>query len=139
MGNCVSKTKSKNTSNTSDTSGIKNNIENHIENSENKKSNSNLDINLHGYPPINFRKVKKSGFRIGAHVDIGFKDFEAGATFGRNSIQEINFSENNNHLKLLKSFENEDKNDTEKDKIIASLINLKNEHVEKPKPKNEDK
>ena len=132
MGNCVSKTKNKNTSNAS-----------HIEvskNSENKKSN--LGINLHGYPPINFRKVKKSGFRIGAHVDIGFKDFEAGATFGRNSIQEINFSENNNHLKLLKSFENEGKNDTEKDKIIASLINLKNDNVSKPqnvKPENESK
>ena len=91
------------------------------------------------YPPINFRKIQKSGFRIGAHVDIGVKDFEAGVTFGRNCIQEANFSENNNHLKLLKSLQNEDKNDTEKDKIIASLINLKNEHVDKPKPKNEDK
>ena len=120
MGNCVSKTKSKNTSNTS---GIENNIENHIENYEDRKSSSNLDINFHGYPPINFRKVKKSGFRIGAHVDIGFKDFEAGATFGRNSIQEINFSENNNHLKLLKSFENESENNSnEKDKIINTLM-----------------
>ena len=128
MGNCISKTKSKNNPNTSHAS--------HIENHD-----TNLDINLHGYPPINFRKVKKSGFRIGAHVDIGFKDFEAGATFGRNSVQEINFSENNNHLKLLKSFENENKNDTEKDKIIASLINLKNDNVSKTqnvKPKNED-
>ena len=116
MGNCISKRKSENNTHTT-------HIENHIENSENKKSNSNLDINLHGYPPINFRKVKKSGFRIGAHVDIGFKDFEAGATFGRNSVQEINFSENNNHLKLLKSFENEsESNSNEKDKIINTLM-----------------
>ena len=115
MGNCVSKTKSKNTP--------------HIENSKKRKSNSNIDINLHGYPPINFRKIKKSGFRIGAHVDIGFKDFEAGATFGKNYIQEVNFSENNNHLKLLKSLENEDKSlSIEKDKIIASLIDLKKEN-----------
>ena len=120
MGNCVSKTKIKNTP--------------HIENSEkSKKSNSNLDINLHSYPPINFRKIRKSGFRIGVHVDIGFKDFEAGATFGRNFVQEINFSENNNHLKLLKSFENEDKSlSTEKDKIIASLIDLKKDQNAKP-------
>ena len=136
MGNCISKTKSKNNSHDS---SIENDIENHIENSKNKKSKSNLDINLHGYPPINFRKVQKSGFRIGAHVDVGFKDFEAGATFGRNFVQEINFSENNNHLKLLKSLKNEDKSDVEKDKIIASLINLKNEHVDKPKPQKESK
>ena len=138
MGNCISK--SKNNPNTSHTS--------RIEKYENRKSKSNLDETACAretfgkYPPINFRKVKKSGFRIGAHVDIGFKDFEAGATFGRNSIQEINFSENNNHLKLLKSFENEGKNDTEKDKIIASLINLKNDNVSKPqnvKPENENK
>ena len=119
MGNCISKTKN--------TSQIE-----VSENSKNIKSNSNLDINLHGcakgaetfgrYPPINFRKVKKSGFRIGAYVDIGFKDFEAGATFGRNSVQEINFSENN-HLKLLKSFENESENNSnEKDKIINTLM-----------------
>ena len=42
-------------------------------------------LNLHGYPPINFRKIKKSGFRIGAHVDIGM-------TFGKNNINEIQFS-----------------------------------------------
>ena len=127
MGNCVSKTKSKNTPH----------IEKHIENSKkSKKSNSNLDINLHGYPPINFRKIRKSGFRIGAHVDIGFKDFEAGATFGRNFVQEVNFSENNNHLKLLKSFENEDKSlSTEKDRIIASLIDLKKDQNSKPQEK----
>ena len=108
MGNCVSKTKSKNTS--------------HIENYEKEKK---LDLNLHGNPPINFRKTRKSGFRIGAHVDIGVKDFEAGVTFGKNYIKEVNFSENNNHLKLLKSLENEDRSsNTEKDKIIASLIDL---------------
>ena len=84
-----------------------------------------LDLNLHGYPPINFRKIKKSGFRIGAHVDIGMKDFEAGMTFGKNNINEIQFSENNNHLKLLKSLENEEstKNTSkEKDKIINTLM-----------------
>ena len=86
MGNCISKTKSKNNTHDSHASHIENNIENNIKNND-----TNLDINLHGYPPINFRKVKKSGFRIGAHVDIGFKDFEAGATFGRNSIEEILF------------------------------------------------
>ena len=124
MGNCVSKTKSKNTP--------------HIENSEKRKSNSNLDINLHGYPPINFRKTRKSGFRIGAHVDIGVKDFEAGVTFGRNCIQEANFSENNNHLKLLKSLQNEDRSSSiEKDKIIASLIDLKKD--QNAKPQKEDK
>ena len=129
MGNCVSKTKSKNTHASHDThDSHASRIENH-------------DINLHGlrsgrYPPINYRKVKKSGLRIGAHVDIGFKDFEAGATFGRNSIEEINFSENNNHLKLLKSFEGE--NDIGKDQIIASLINLKNEQKVKPKSKIEE-
>ena len=118
MGNCVSKTKRKNTSN--------------IENPEKeKKSTTNLDLNLHGYPPINFRKIRKSGFRIGAHVDIRFKDFEAGATFGKNYIQEVNFSENNNHLKLLKSLENEDRSSNiEKDKIIASLIDLKKSQKE---------
>ena len=126
MGNCISKTKSEN---------------NNIENNQDRQSGSSLgrsDISLNGYPPINFRKVKKRGFRIGAHVDIGFKDFEAGANFGSNSVEEVNFSENNSHLKLLKSLENENKNDTEKDKIIASLINLKNDNVNKPKPKNED-
>ena len=84
-----------------------------------------LDLNLHGYPPINFRKIKKSGFRIGAHVDIGVKDFEAGMTFGKNTVHEIKFSENNNHLKLLKSLENEEstKNTSkEKDKIINTLM-----------------
>ena len=116
MGNCIEKTKSENTSN--------------IENNEGS-SLGRSDINLHGYPPINFRKVKKSGFRIGAHVDIGFKDFEAGANFGSNSVEEVNFSENNNHLKLLKSLENENKNESEKDKLIASLINIKND-VNKP-------
>ena len=116
MGNCVSKTKSKNTS--------------HIENYEKEKK---LDLNLHGNPPINFRKTRKSGFRIGAHVDIGVKDFEAGVTFGRNCIQEANFSENNNHLKLLKSLQNEDRSSSiEKDKIIASLIDLKKDQNAKP-------
>ena len=128
MGNCVSKQKSKNTSH-----------ERSIENSEKRKSNPNLDVNLHGYPPINFRKIKKSGFRIGAHVDIGFKDFEAGATFGRNFIQEVNFSENNNHLKLLKSFENEDRNSNIEKEIIASLIDLKKEKQEKQQEKSQEK
>ena len=85
-----------------------------------------MDLNLHGYPPINFRKVQKSGFRIGAHVDLGMKDFEAGMTFGKNNINEIQFSENNNHLKLLKSLENEEStnnNSKEKDKIINTLMN----------------
>ena len=126
MGNCISsKTNNKNNSNTS-----------HASNTENKKSNTKLDLNLHGctfgaetfgrYPPINFRKIQKSGFRVGAHVDIGFKDFEAGATFGKNNIHEIQFSENNNHLKLLKSLENEEStnnNSKEKDKIINTLMN----------------
>ena len=83
-----------------------------------------MDLNLHGYPPINFRKVKKSGFRIGARVDLGMKDFEAGMTFGKNN-NEIQFSENNNHLKLLKSLENQESannNSKEKDKIISTLI-----------------
>ena len=83
-----------------------------------------VDLNLHGYPPINFRKIKKSGFRIGAHVDIGMKDFEAGMTFGQNNIHEIQFSENN-HLKLLKSLENEESTKNtpkEKDKIINTLM-----------------
>ena len=48
-----------------------------------------LDLNFHGYPPINFRKIQKSGLRIGAHVDIGMKDFEAGMTFEKNNIHEI--------------------------------------------------
>ena len=111
MGNCISsKTNNKNNSN------------------KDSGKDTKLDLNLHGYPPINFRKIKKSGFRIGAHVDIGFKDLEAGANFGKNYIQEINFSENNNHLKLLKSLENEDRSsNTEKDEIIASLIDLNKE------------
>ena len=51
------------------------------------------------------------------------KDFEAGMTFGKNNINEIQFSENNNHLKLLKSFENEsESNSNEKDKIINTLM-----------------
>ena len=86
MGNCVSKRNRKNQ----------------------YKSNTSLDQQgcIHGYPPINFRKIRKSGFRIGAHVDIGVKDFEAGMTFGRNNTHEIKFSENNAHLKLLKSYRN---------------------------------
>ena len=53
-------------------------------------------------------------------------------TFGKNFIQEVNFSENNNHLKLLKSLENEDRSSNiEKDKIIASLIDLKKEKPQK--------
>ena len=82
-------------------------------------------MNLHGFPPINFRKIKKSGFRIGAHVDIGVKDFEAGMTFGKNDIHEVQFSENNEHLKLLKSLENEESTNNiskEKDKIINTLM-----------------
>ena len=115
MGNCVSKTKSENTPN----------IEKSEKSEKEKKSFTKLDLNLHGYPPINFRKTWKSGFRIGVYIDIGVKDFEAGVTFGKYYIQEINFSENNNHLKLLKSLENEDRSsNTEKDKIIASLIDL---------------
>ena len=79
--------------------------------------------NLSQYPPINFRKAHKCGFRIGAHVDIGIKDFETGMTFGKNNIREIQFSENNNHLKLLKSLENEsESNSKEKDKIINTLM-----------------
>ena len=51
--------------------------------------------------------------------------------FGKNNIHEIQFSENNNHLKLLKSLENEDReanrrstsnNSKEKDKIINTLM-----------------
>ena len=111
MGNCVSKSKS-----------------------EKEKKLDPPVLDLHGYPPINFRKTRKSGFRIGAHVDIGVKDFEAGVTFGRNCIQEANFSENNNHLKLLKSLQNEDRSSSiEKDKIIASLIDLKKDQNEKSK------
>ena len=108
-----------------------------IQKTQNASERSNESSNINGYPPINYRKVKKSGFRIGAHVDIGFKDFEAGANFGSNSVEEVNYSENNNHLKLIKSLENENKNESEKDKLITSLINLKND-VNKPKPKNED-
>ena len=84
-----------------------------------------LDLNLHGYPPINFRKIQKSGFRIGAHVDIGMKDFEAGMTFEKNNIHEIQFSENNNQLKLLKSLKNEESTNSklkEKDKIINTFM-----------------
>ena len=93
--------------------------------SKSSDKGTKLDLNLHGYPPINFRKIQKSGFRIGAHVDIGMKDFEAGMTFGKNNIHEIQFSENNNHLKLLKSLENEEStnsNSKEKDKIINTLM-----------------
>ena len=121
MGNCVSKSKSKNTS--------------HIEKSEKEKKLDPSVLDLYGNTPINFRKTRKSGFRIGAHVDIGVKDFEAGVTFGRNCIQEANFSENNNHLKLLKSLQNEDRSSSiEKDKIIASLIDIN----KKEKPQKED-
>ena len=45
--------------------------------------------------------------------------------FGKNNIHEIQFSENNNHLKLLKSLENEEStnnNSKEKDKIINTLM-----------------
>ena len=90
MGNCISK---KN----------KDNLKTDKSPERNKKSN----LYFHSYPPINFRKIRKSGFRIGAHVDVGIKDFEAGMTFGKNNVHEIQFSENNNHLKLLKSLENE--------------------------------
>ena len=93
--------------------------------SETLDRGTKLDLNLHECPPINFRKIQKSGFRIGAHVDIGMKDFEAGMTFGKNNIHEIKFSENNNHLKLLKSLENEEStnnNSKEKDKIINTLM-----------------
>ena len=105
MGNCISKTKS-------------NTVK-----APSGSEDTNLDFNLNKYPPINFRKIQKSGFRIGAHVDIGMKDFEAGMTFGKNNINEIQFSENNNHLKLLKSLENEsESNSKEKDKIINTLM-----------------
>ena len=93
--------------------------------SETLDRGTKLDLNLHECPPINFRKIQKSGFRIGAHVDIGMKDFEAGMTFGKNNIHEIKFSENNNHLKLLKSLENEESTNNiskEKDKIINTLM-----------------
>ena len=119
MGNCISK------SNT--------------EKRKNQLNQSTTNLDLQGYPPINFRKIRKSGFRIGAHVDIGIKDFEAGMTFGRNNTHEIKFSENNNHLKLLKSLENEDRrltnNSKEKDKIIASFVN---ELAKKETPQNEN-
>ena len=114
MGNCISSKTNKDNSNKDSNNGTK------------------LDLNLHGYPLINFRKVQKSGFRIGAHVDLGMKDFEAGMTFGKNNINEIQFSENNNHLKLLKSLENEESTNSErseqvriskeKDKIINTLM-----------------
>ena len=71
--------------------------------------------NLTKYPPINFKKIKKSGFRIGAHIDIGMKDFEAG------KIAEMYYSENNQHLKLIKSTDDE----KQKDKIINTLLDKK--------------
>ena len=79
-------------------------------------------------PKIN-RKTKKSGFRIGAHVDIGMKDFEAGMTFGKNHVTEMHYSENNQHLKLIKSMEKEDDDEKQKDKIINTLLvkNIKND------------
>ena len=113
MGNCISSKNNKN-SRADPRSGNSN---------KDLDKYTKLDLNLHGYPPINFRKIQKSGFRIGAHVDIGVKDFEAGMTFGKNNIHEIQFSENNNHLKLLKSLENEsESNSKEKDKIINTLM-----------------
>ena len=65
------------------------------------------------------------------------KDFEAGMTFGKNNIHEIQFSENNNHLKLLKSLKNEEStnsNSKEKDKIINPLMSKLtiNDTIEKP-------
>ena len=101
-------------------------------NNSNKGSNNDtkLDSNLNKYSPINYRKIKKSGFRIGAHIDIGMKDFEAGMTFGKNNISEIHFSENNQHLKLLKSLVNEKTSDN-KVKIINTLVDkLDNEKKE---------
>ena len=120
MGNCASKTKRENTS--------------HIKKSEKEKKLDLPVLDLYDNPPINFRKIQKTGFRIGAHVDIGVKDFKAGVTFRKNCMQEANFSENNNHLKLLKSLQNEDRSSSiEKDKIIASLIDLKKDQNEKSK------
>ena len=117
MGNSKSKTNEENKQ-----SGQDNQSDNYNQTSD---KSTKLDLNLHGYPPINFRKIQKSDFRIGAHVDIRMKDFEAGMTFGKNNIHEIQFSENNNHLKLLKSLENEEStnnNSNEKDKIINTLM-----------------
>ena len=120
MGNCIS-SKTNNKNRRADMHSGNSNKDSRKE----TKPDTKLDLNLHGYPPINFRKIQKSGFRIGAHVDIGVKDFEAGMTFGKNNIHEIQFSENNNHLKLLKSLENEESTNSsskEKDKIINTLM-----------------
>ena len=136
MSNCISKPNIENNAQSSQISNIENNaqssqisnIENNAQSSQIsniENNNKNLNINLDKYPPINYRKIKKSGFRVGAHVDIGIKDFEAGVTFGKNSIEEINFSENNNHLKLLKDFKNESENNlNEKDKIIKLMSKI---------------
>ena len=97
------------------------------------KTNDKKDIpNFQNHPPINYRKIKKSGFRIGAHIDIGMKDFETGMTFGKNNISEVHFSENNMHLKLLKSLENETTSDN-KDKIINTLMNQLDSEKDKEK------
>ena len=75
------------------------------------------------YPPINYKKIKKSEFRIGADIDFGMKDFETGMTFGKNHVSEMYYSENNQHLKLITCKEESDT----KDKIISSLLKNKRE------------
>ena len=99
--------------------------------SKSKQDNTEKE-NLAKYPPINYRKIKKSGFRIAVHIDIGMKDFETGMTFGKNSVSEIHFSENNQHLKLLKSFEEESQQDN-KDKLINTLVKKLDKNDEKEK------
>ena len=86
----------------------------------NKNPKMNREEN-NSYPPINYKKIKKSGFRIGAHIGIGMKDFEAGMTFGKNDVSEMYYSENNQHLKLFESMRKEE-NEKTKDEIITSLL-----------------
>ena len=73
------------------------------------------------FPPVNFKKIKKSGFRIGVHLDIGMKDMEAGMTFGKNHVSEMHYSENNQHLKLFQTMKKEEE-EKQKDNIINSLV-----------------
>ena len=61
-----------------------------------KTSKSEEKLTINSYPPINYKKIKKSGFRIGAHID-----FETGMTFGKNHVSEMFYSENNQHFKLF--------------------------------------
>ena len=80
------------------------------------------------YPPINFKKIKKSGLRIGAHIDIGMKDFETGMTFGKNYVSEMYYSEDNQHLKLFENMKKEEQ-EKQKDEIISTLLKEKNEKI----------